>query len=414
MKRKIDPFHRIALALRMESKVNRDRFSGILRYAASDSKLEIRIISKQDMKATISSQKCDRHAIWIPDGIIADGTPALLGEYRSFCRKVLRRPIPCVLLDKDPGSDIRCDGEVQTDDAAIGRTAAEFLLKKGQQNLVCIETYEQSELWHSEKRTAAFRATLRENGLDCTVIRPVDPKTGNASPIVETANALRRIPKPCAVFVFSDEIARYVLDACHYADLQIPDVVSILSADDQVEIAENTRPPLTSILPDFENTGFQAAEMMDRLLKGRKPARRRILTGVSGVTERASTQDIKGGGRLVRIVHEYIRLHLSERLRIVDVARSLNVSPRLIELRFREITGLTIKDQITALRLEKAKHLIEKTDMPYADISYACGYASPNGLKLAFKKDTGLSMSDYRASKMNSTVPPAKISAVVT
>lgn len=397
MKRK--GLQKIALLFGLEAKVNRDRFSGILRYAATKSDWELRTYTLEDIAAVVNSTVTDRKAVWLPDGIILVGSHNAYSDFRGFCQRLAHRKIPCVVIDgeKQKMGRIRSCGEILTDDNAIGCAAADYFLKRGFANFACIGTRDTSELGHSHIRLQAYADRLSVNAHGCSSIPLVNNQSEKVMAIPEIAAQLKSLKAPCAVFAYSDEVARYVLDACRYADIAVPERLSVLGVDDQTEITENTRPTLSSILPDFEGSGFCAAEMLDAILSERKTPLRAYTSKIIGVIERASTQDVRGGGRIVRIASEYIRLHLSEHIRTTDIARALNISARLVELRFRETLGCSVLEKITSLRIEKAQQLMAKTDMPLSQIAFACGYTTPDGLKLAFKKRLGKTMSAWRA-----------------
>lgn len=387
---------KIAVLFSLESKVNRDRFSGILRYASTKNNWEIRNYSMIEAAEVIRSAEVAQRA-WLPDGIIVVGNQRTFANYQLSCNRILRKKLPRVVIDGQPRtSSSISDGEILTDDATIGRTAADYFIKKGFSNFAFVGTRDKSETWHARIRLSAYRDRLAESGFSCASILPLVPKTGKVLSILEIATRLNELESPCAVFAYSDEIARHVLDACRYANIPVPEKISVLGVDDQLEITENTRPPLSSILPDFESSGFQAAKMLDEILSGAKTNRRIQSSKIICINERSSTQDVRGGGRIVRIAIEYIRLHLSEAIRTRDIGKALNLSPRLIEMRFRETLNCSVLEKITALRIEKAIQLMSKTEMTLTQIAYACGYATPDGLKLAFRKSLGLTMSEWR------------------
>lgn len=396
MKRK--GLQKIALLFGLEAKVNRDRFSGILRFAATKQNWELRTYTFEDIAAVVNSAVTDRKAVWLPDGIILVGYHNAYSDFRDFCQRLAHRKIPCVVIDGEMQKmgHIRSSGEILTDDNAIGSTAADYFIKKGFTSFACIGTRDMSELGHSRIRLKAYADRLTANGYGCAAIPLIDTPSGKSLSITEIAARLKSLKAPCAVLAYSDEVARYVLDACRYADIAVPEHLSVLGVDDQTEITENTRPTLSSILPDFEGSGFCAAEMLDAILSGRKTPLRAYTSKIISVIERASTQDVRGGGRIVRIASEYIRLHLSEHIRTTDIARALNISARLVELRFRETLDCSVLERITSLRIEKAQQLMAKTDMTLSQIAFACGYSTPDGLKLAFKKRFGKTMSAWR------------------
>lgn len=397
MSRRRQTFQKIALLFGLESKVNRDRFSGILRYTSSKANWEIRPYTIGDIDLIRSTPKSGRCAFWQPDGIILVGGNGRYADFRRFCERQVRKRIPCVVIDGDPRDrTLRPDGEVLTDDIAIGQNAAAYFLGKQFASFAYIATRDASELWHSDLRLSSYSKALQAKGLSCQVIGTCGKSDDRAMTIPEIAAQLQELPVPCAAFAYSDEVARYVLDACRYAGISVPETLSVLGVDDQLEITENTRPPLSSILPDFEGSGYDAAKMLDAILNGEETVRRILTTTIIGLSERSSTQDVRGGGRIVRIASEYIRLHLTEPIHTCDIGKALNLSPRLIEMRFRETLNCSVREKITALRIEKATQLMTKGDMPFAQIAYACGYSTPDGLKLAFRKRFGMTMSEWR------------------
>lgn len=403
---RLNTIRKIALLFGLESKVNRDRFSGILRYSAR-TRWEVRTYTLDDIGIAMQSPPSSHNALWLPDGIIFVGNNRYYADFCKFFQRLSHRKIPCVVIDgNEEDRRNKPNGEILTDDRKIGREAAAYFMKKGFANFATIGTRDKSELWHSHVRLSSYSKTLQDAGFECQTIQVCDSHDGRILTIPEIAEKLNSLPAPCAVFVYSDEVARYVLDACRYKNIPVPERLSILGVDDQTEITENTRPPLSSILPDFESSGFLAAEMLDAILTNRPYPLRAYTSKILCINERASTQDIRGGGRIVRIASEYIRLHLTEPIHTSDIGKALNLSPRLIEMRFRETLNCSVREKITALRIEKATQLMMKSDMSFAQIAFVCGYSTPDGLRLAFRKCLGMTMSEWRNTFVDTNAKP--------
>ncbi|MGF1552312.1 MAG: GlxA family transcriptional regulator [Paracoccaceae bacterium] len=64
--------------------------------------------------------------------------------------------------------------------------------------------------------------------------------------------------------------------------------------------------------------------------------------------------------------------------------------------RFRLATGQTPSDYVQTLRIEEAKHMLEKTDAPVEAIAEEAGYAEPSSFRAAFRRRVGISASAYR------------------
>ena len=99
----------------------------------------------------------------------------------------------------------------------------------------------------------------------------------------------------------------------------------------------------------------------------------------------------------MQIATEYIRAHLADDTGVDDVVRHLgDVSRRLVDRRFRELTGNSVRRTIEDLRLEKVKNCLAATNMSIEKISRLCGYANTQRLKYVFKSRFGKSMSEWR------------------
>jgi len=129
------------------------------------------------------------------------------------------------------------------------------------------------------------------------------------------------------------------------------------------------------------------------------PDSRHLVCGVRGVTERASTQDPKGSGRLVALARAFIAKKACEDSALNQdlIAAHLGVSVRTLQLRFKESKfERTILQEIHHARLSRVRWLLVHSDKPISDITYLAGFRSQSRLKALFQKQFGTSMSDYR------------------
>lgn len=79
------------------------------------------------------------------------------------------------------------------------------------------------------------------------------------------------------------------------------------------------------------------------------------------------------------------------------ICKELGVSRALLYNRMKAVTGAGAKEYITKIRLEKAKSLIESTDLTIADISEMTGFSTQSYFSTAFKGYTGKTPSQYKA-----------------
>jgi transcriptional regulator GlxA family with amidase domain len=72
------------------------------------------------------------------------------------------------------------------------------------------------------------------------------------------------------------------------------------------------------------------------------------------------------------------------------------LAPRTFKRRFTAATGHTPIAYVQQIRVERAKRLLESSDQPVEEISWAVGYEDPASFRRLFKRLTGLTPSAYR------------------
>jgi LacI family transcriptional regulator len=184
---------------------------------------------------------------------------------------------------------------------------------------------------------------------------------------------LAELPKPVGIFAYNDVTAAKVLSVLHAMGISVPEQAAVVGVDNDTDICENTHPPLSSVALDFESAGRLAVEILAAALDGRRRVPHRIF-GVLGVTERGSTQSGRTGSRMILAVRDILRREYGEKLSLGSIARRLNVSPRLLTMRFREITGHSVHGELQEIRLSAAHKMLMSRTRPVKEIAAACGF----------------------------------------
>lgn len=104
----------------------------------------------------------------------------------------------------------------------------------------------------------------------------------------------------------------------------------------------------------------------------------------------------EGGHQIVRKAESYIKNHLEENLSVGGLASQVYLSPNYFSKLFKKFTGKGCNEYIVYCRMEKAKQLLENTNLKAGEVGQAVGYPEINYFSLAFKKQTGLSPIKYR------------------
>jgi LacI family transcriptional regulator len=287
---------------------------------------------------------------------------------------------------------------VGNDEEAIGRLAAEHLLARQFRHFAFAGLA--GALW-SARRQRGFTGRLHAAGL-----RPVDFAGADddaASLAAWEANQrrlrawLRALPRPTGLLAASDRLALRLLDACRAEGLAVPEQLAVIGVDDDEETCRLADPPLTSVRDDAPEVGRQAAALLDAWMSGRRvPADTRVFVPPAGVATRRSTEVTAVEDALVARACGLIRERACAGLTAAGLARELRVSRSLLYARFRRALGRRPHEEILRTRLGHAQALLRPGGPSVAEVAARCGFAHPEYLTVAFKRELGLTPGAFR------------------
>ena len=376
---------KVVVAVRMGNATGRQRLRGVYRYLAQNGDWDVQLVrTESELTAEYVRQAC------------ADGAEGFLVLFHPDAETIdelmsANRPVATFADDsvKDtPRVFLRLPDE---NNILIGETAARHFLSLGRYRSFGFVPSRTPARW-SHNRQAAFMAVLRSHGKNLSVFG------GSGNSREELGQWLSDLEKPTAILAAFDDRARDVLEACRARSISVPDQISVLGIGNDEPICETSVPALSSVAVDFEEEGYRAArELQAMMLSGRASSIRERPCGVREVVFRASTTASKTPSALVERALEFIRQHALEGISTVDVVKHLKISRSLADLRFREVTGSSILEEILARRLDAVKRLLLESDLRISDIAMRCGYRDANYLKNLFKSRVGMSMRAFRA-----------------
>lgn len=102
---------------------------------------------------------------------------------------------------------------------------------------------------------------------------------------------------------------------------------------------------------------------------------------------------------LIQEAKDYVSAHLSECLRVKELADRVYMSSTHFSRIFKQKTGLSPYEFILISRLNRAKELLHQTDMSIAQIAYAAGFNSESNFIHAFAQNTGITPNKFRKLK---------------
>jgi len=116
-----------------------------------------------------------------------------------------------------------------------------------------------------------------------------------------------------------------------------------------------------------------------------------------------SSEDVSGvasGARLapwqLRRAQEFMRSRLSDPMRLADIARTVGLSQHHFLRAYKASTGQTPFLWFTQQRIERAKELMARRNMPLTEVAYALGFSSLGHFSTTFRRVTGKTPTGWR------------------
>jgi LacI family transcriptional regulator len=202
------------------------------------------------------------------DGLIVSG-PRIDD---SQLRDLETESFPVVLLGQLPDSNL-C--QVDVDHQRAVRTSVDYLLYRGHRRIAFIGQGAPIYI-ATQARLRGYAEALAAAGLPFDEALVGHGDFSRVSGYHAMQSLLLLEERPTAVFVGSDTVAFGALAAVRDAGMRVPDDMAIVGFDD-VPVASDVTPPLTTVHLPAQLLGRTAAEILMKLIGGEEVSRRSIL-----------------------------------------------------------------------------------------------------------------------------------------
>ena len=323
------------------------------------------------------------------DGILARATPPL-----ATAAKRMNVPLVNLWLN----SPVKNLPSVFADFEASGIMAAEHLIGRGFKRFGYLGFLRDKD---AGLQLTGFRNRLKKEGLQCAAHRfsrvsVTEKAQGWKTFIDDLGKWVDFWEPPIGIFVVNDLFCRYLNDVCRAKGLHVSQDVGIVGCSNEPTICSSPPPTLTSIDLGFEQVGYRAASLLDRMMKGAKPPKIPELVPAIDLIPRQSTDSYAADDPIVSGALRFIAESAHQPIKVVDVANETGINRRTLERRFNESVGRSIAGEITRLRLARAKRQLVESGSPLKTVARDSGFRNTDHFHKVFARAEGITPTQYR------------------
>jgi LacI family transcriptional regulator len=328
---------------------------------------------------------------WHGDGILARlSTPAMASavmatglpfiDLRGFSRSLGVPPFGC-------------------DNDEICRLAYEHLYERGLRNFAFVGEPVGFHVY-DDQRNESFVRIVKSAGRVCHVFQHPRPECGPTNWETEQkqlAAWVAQLPKPVGVLAVHDDRGLQLLEACRTLGIPVPDDVAVVGVDNDEFLCNLAIPSLSSVDPNTERIGYEAAKMLDQMIDRRVKLQEARSFSPIGVVARQSTDVLTANDRDITTAVRFIRQFACQRITVKEVERHVALSRSLLNRRFKQVVGRTPKAEIVRVQIETAKQLLIDTELSIGEIATLAGFAEAKYFIAVFDRHVGATPRSFRA-----------------
>ncbi len=276
-----------------------------------------------------------------------------------------------------------------------GRLAARFFIEKGYEHFAF---YGYKDTVWSDERCDGFYEGVKEAGYGKNFHTYTNQQLEtlwyyDSTPLL---NWLKQLPRQTAVFCCDDNQGNKITEICKSNRIQIPEHLAVLGVDNDTTLCELSDPPLSSVYLDIEAGGYETAELIMNLMTQKDFQPQDVIIKATSIINRASTNSFATDDMYINEALEFIHSNLDKALNVTDLVNKLPLSRRLLEMRFKKVTGRSVYNYIIYNRIEEFARKIHETDKPINEIATEMEFYNYSNLVQQFKQIKGCTPTEFR------------------
>jgi LacI family transcriptional regulator len=254
----------------------------------------------------------------------------------------------------------------------------------------------------TDVRADLFMRLVAEHGFACELFtgkKQRSPRWGWEQDQEQLTRWVKGLVKPVAVLACNDDRGLQLLDACRRAQVRVPDEVSVLGVDNDEFMCGLATPPMSSIDINLDRIGYRAAELLDALMRGRRPPAAPILLPAGEVVARKSTDALAIEDPELSAAIRYLREHACQRIRMRDVTKATGMERRTLERKMKALLGRSPKEELMRIQIDEAKRLLATTKLSIKAVSARTGFQNSRYFSNVFRQRVGVAPGHFRRSR---------------
>ena len=284
---------------------------------------------------------------------------------------------------------------ITADYLGTGRMAARFFLERGFRNF---GFFGMNDVCWSDERCDGFRREVEAAGFGDSFysyrMQEIDMVWYYQRNRLR--EWLRMIPKPIAIMACDDNQGANLIEACHGIGIKIPEEVSVIGVDNDESLCSLGSTTLTSIQIDIEEGGRQTAALVERLVADPKAPVEDVVLRPVKIVGRMSTAAFATADQQILKALLFIHKNALKKISVSDVMAEAALSRRLLERRFKSVTGKTLYEYITDQKLKYFAEQLADTDEQVINIALSMGENDTKSISRRFKQLYGCTPVEWR------------------
>jgi LacI family transcriptional regulator len=205
------------------------------------------------------------------------------------------------------------------------------------------------------------------------------------------------------VFASDDVIGAETIDVALKMGLRVPEDVAVLGVGNIQLVCDYARVPLSSVAMPTEEQAYMAAQMLDRLMEGKKLKQMHAVLPPVGVIMRQSSEVFVATHPIAKQAIDYIiKNAFNVDFSIHSLPKKLMLSKSSIYRVFHDEIRTSPQDFLTRIRLGRAREILGSSDEKVENVSKLCGYSHCRTFQRHFYDVEGYYPSEWRRKKKKS------------